>query len=64
MEDNWKLFKKYLAYGKTTGEFSGSNFFLGGNYISTYTDKNPVGFFLKICLFYNILCRYKLKKSI
>lgn len=45
------------------GEFSGRDFDLGGNYISACIDKNSMGFLLKICLFYNILCRYKLKKS-
>lgn len=35
---------------------------LGGDYISIGTDKNSMGYLLKICLFYNILCRYKLKR--
>lgn len=61
MKDNWKLFEGCLAYG-TMGEFSGSNFLLGGKYISACVDKSSMGFLLKICLFYNILCRYKLKK--
>lgn len=63
MEGNRKLFKRCLAYGKTMGEFSGSDFDLGGNYISASIDKNSMGFLLKIRLFYNILCRYKFKKS-
>lgn len=40
MEENWKLFKRFLAYGKTMGEFSGSDFDLGHNYISACMDKN------------------------
>lgn len=62
MKDNWKLFEGSLAYGKTMGEFSGSNFLLGGNYVSACIDKNSMVFLPKICLFYYILCRYKLKK--
>lgn len=44
------------------GEFSGSDLDLGGNYVSVGTDKNSVGYLLKICLFYNTFCRYKLKR--
>lgn len=52
-----------LAYGKIMGKFSGGDIDLGGNYVSILIDKNSMGYLLNICLFYNILSKYKLKKN-
>lgn len=52
MEVNWKLFKRFLAYGETMGEFSRSDFDLGGNYISTCIDKHSRGLFIFLNVYF------------